>query len=892
MMKRHASQPSTSHRILSLSLLTENLKSAFPLCCLGMTLSLPNANAKNQYDQSNQQVTISQNLTAKDDPGITVTGGNNNITINPDVIIQGYVGIYTGSRNTFNNNGHIQGAGFFPGPNGVGLFITEGTINNNASGVISSLADGIESYDRTAVNNSGQIRGSNAIMYNQGGNYTGLKTGELHGTITGITMADGTSNLITNAGLIEGTQNTLQLNGKSTGSIVNDTTGKLTSSSDAAVLTTDSASYNLTNRGNISGGNGVAINFSGYGNNTLTLDTGSTLKGDVISSTADTNTLLLSGSGAETANFVGSAADKGFKALTMSGEKWALDGNIALTGSDDTTLSVASGALSLGGAVVSAGVTQVSSGATLNVTDTGSLTSSGVTIDSGATFTNTGIINSDITNSGVYSTFDVAAPKSVFSSHINGNFVNSGTLQLTGNRVGNVLTIAGDYQGNNGLVILNSELAGDSSPTDKLIIEGNSLGNSGLQVNNIGGLGAKTLQGLELIDVNGSSTGKFTLTQRAVAGAYEYGLLQNKTSGNWYLRSSKQHEIDPEPVPTPDPTPTPTPDPEPTPAVDPTPAPVPQVDPVTPTLYRPETGAYLGNETAAQGMFIPLFHDPSKEHEQGESQVWGFAHTDETKNRAAGGDLSLKTNSSVLMLGGDLVNIEMANGSRYEFGAMAGTGNSRTKSTADGNSYTATGIVTGYSLGTYANWYQDAKQHLGFYTNSRAQYSWYNNSVKGDDLAQENYRSQGIQASLETGYMLAFAQSGQREWTLEPQVQALYNHFDSENHTESNGSSITGGTDDSVLTRVGVRLSNRNATDLGAIVPYVEVNWENGRYADSLQFNGDTISSDVPNNRYGVRTGLNGNVSKNIKMWGDIGADTGEDRYQRYQAAVGLKVGF
>lgn len=139
---------------------------------------------------------------------------------------------------------------------------------------------------------------------------------------------------------------------------------------------------------------------------------------------------------------------------------------------------------------------------------------------------------------------------------------------------------------------------------------------------------------------------------------------------------------------------------------------------------------------------------------------------------------------------------------------------------------------------------------------------------------------------------MAFGHYAQREWTLEPQVQAIYSRFDSENHTEQNGSRITNGSDDNLQSRVGLRLSNRHSTDAGAVVPWVEVDWENGQYSDSLAFNGDTVSSDVPENRYGVRAGLSGKLSNYVQVWGQAGALAGENDFTRYQASVGVKVNF
>ncbi|WP_410315904.1 autotransporter outer membrane beta-barrel domain-containing protein [Klebsiella pneumoniae] len=53
-------------------------------------------------------------------------------------------------------------------------------------------------------------------------------------------------------------------------------------------------------------------------------------------------------------------------------------------------------------------------------------------------------------------------------------------------------------------------LGDDNAVTDKLIINGNTSGISSVLVNNIGGNGAQTLNGIEIISVNGESDGVFT----------------------------------------------------------------------------------------------------------------------------------------------------------------------------------------------------------------------------------------------------------------------------------------------------------------------------------------------------------------------------------------------
>ncbi|HAH9279669.1 TPA: autotransporter outer membrane beta-barrel domain-containing protein, partial [Escherichia coli] len=59
--------------------------------------------------------------------------------------------------------------------------------------------------------------------------------------------------------------------------------------------------------------------------------------------------------------------------------------------------------------------------------------------------------------------------------------------------------------------------------------------------NHTGGSGAQTLNGIELIHVDGQSDGEFTQTGRIAAGAYDYTLGRGTGAnhGNWYLTSSK-----------------------------------------------------------------------------------------------------------------------------------------------------------------------------------------------------------------------------------------------------------------------------------------------------------------------------------------------------------------
>lgn len=147
------------------------------------------------------------------------------------------------------------------------------------------------------------------------------------------------------------------------------------------------------------------------------------------------------------------------------------------------------------------------------------------------------------------------------------------------------LTVAGDYTGNGGHLIMNTVLNGDDSPTDKLLIKGNSAGTTTVSFVNIGGQGGLTiLNGIEVITVDGISDGTFTQNGRIVARAYDYylGRGKNGNENNWYL-TSDYSLVTPEPEPEPEPKPEP--------------------------VVRPEARGYINNLYMANNLFNVRLHD-------------------------------------------------------------------------------------------------------------------------------------------------------------------------------------------------------------------------------------------------------------------------------------------
>ena len=106
-----------------------------------------------------------------------------------------------------------------------------------------------------------------------------------------------------------------------------------------------------------------------------------------------------------------------------------------------------------------------------------------------------------------------------------------------GNSIG-TLTINGNYMGNGGTLDIETVLGGDASPSDRLVVTGNTSGSTNVKVINVGGGGAQTVEGIKIVDVGGTSGGTFTLLgdylfqgeQAMVGGAYAYRLQKNGIS--------------------------------------------------------------------------------------------------------------------------------------------------------------------------------------------------------------------------------------------------------------------------------------------------------------------------------------------------------------------------
>ena len=109
-----------------------------------------------------------------------------------------------------------------------------------------------------------------------------------------------------------------------------------------------------------------------------------------------------------------------------------------------------------------------------------------------------------------------------------------------------------NYVGEGGQIRLNTYLAGDGSPSDRLVINGGTAsGTTGLLFDNTGGGGALTTgDGILVVDaMNGGTTVPGAFAGSALAGPYEYLLVPRRfdtgSENDWFLRNSLSQSAEP-----------------------------------------------------------------------------------------------------------------------------------------------------------------------------------------------------------------------------------------------------------------------------------------------------------------------------------------------------------
>lgn len=476
---------------------------------------------------------------------------------------------------------------------------------------------------------------------------------------------------------------------------------------------------------------------------------------------------------------------------------------------------------------------------------------------------------------------------------------NRGVVRLSkNNQTQTTLNIINNLNSDNGTIIFNTELGGDNSVTDKLIINKNSTGNTTVQVNNINGRGEKTEKGIELITVSGDSSGEFKQSGRIVSGAYEYtlqrgGYIAGTDNKNWYLTNLY---VEPPVTPVPS-----------DPSVPPEPSVIPVPSEPSLPVIDPATGSYAANTLAANNLFDLRLHDRLGETrytdaltgETNATSLWLRQVGGHNRFRQLQGQLTTQDNRYVAQIGGDLAQWSTDGLNRYHAGVMAGFADQSSKTKNHINNYYSKGKTTGYSAGLYGTWYADDADKSGLYTDVWVLYNWFDHEVHSEQFSAEKYTSRGVTASVESGYTFKAgefitASDTVNTFFLQPKAQITFQGVKAKNHKNAGDSDIRSSGDNNIRTRLGLRayLHGHNVIDDGKgrnFEPFAEINWIYNSQKYGVRINDDQFDIAGTRNIGEIKAGVEGQINTNLNLWGNVAQQIGDAGYSDAQAMLGVK---
>jgi outer membrane autotransporter protein len=426
---------------------------------------------------------------------------------NADGISAAVTGV-TGGAIEIENSGSVmsmQAAGVAATTSGGGTTVAV----TNASGGSISGATGVDvgtNFTATQVNNAGMIAGAatDGVRVLSGGG-TIVNDGanaHIHGQINGVNLPNG-GTLVNTSGTIDG--------------------------GEVGVLGSNGVA--VSNSGTITGSGGNAVQF-GTGNNSLDLNTNSVTNGNV-----------MMGSGTDITTVHGGATITAVPLFTST------------AGLSSLVFSGYSGAAR---AITSLQLVHFTNGADVAFDGAQQHAAQLFQIDSGATLrflSNTGTLQGNVTNAG---TLDYSAGDASYA--ITGTLANTGTVRLgsASGVPGNILLVAGNYQGGTGGSVVMNTLLNAGGPlanqfTDRLLVSGNATNATTLLLNATGPGAPTPMSGVEsastgisVVQVGGDSTqGAFVLGNGGVVGNEPFIYHLNAFGPNSTLGASDPAQADP-----------------------------------------------------------------------------------------------------------------------------------------------------------------------------------------------------------------------------------------------------------------------------------------------------------------------------------------------------------
>jgi len=490
----------------------------------------------------------------------------------------------------------------------------------------------------------------------------------------------------------------------------------------------------------------------------------------------------------------------------------------------------------------------------------------------------------DLNNAGLWTN----TGNSVLTSLSNG-----GTVTFTAPVGGTYKTITtGGYVGGGGLISMNTWLGDDSSPSDRLVIDGGSAtGSTRVGITNAGGAGAQTTgNGILIVDAqNGATTaaGAFSLAAPVSAGAYDYSLVR-RANESWYLTTDLITPPDPGSPSEPG-----TPPGTGTPSL-----------PVLPTLpnYRQETSLYAAVPSLAalhSAATMDSFHErmgaagyAAAGEDSRPARLWVrlIGSNGKRKGDALGvygrSGPAYDHKTAALQLGGDFYQGRNGDGSRTHAGLYFATG----QTSGDVRHFNGTAAGSAKLDVTSLGLYWTLLGAQGGYVDFVAQGSHY--GVKATSARMPGVKSSGTGYDVSVEGGLPFSLGG--AWTLEPQLQVRRQQADLGGGADLAGR-VNYGDVDSLVGRAGLKLGYATPK-LAAWARLDLLNEFQGRSTTTVSslagLHGVNFDSSVHGRSLALTAGVDARLTQAVSLYGSASyrRALGGSRGHAWGAQAGVKV--
>lgn len=705
----------------------------------------------------------------------------------------------SGNASTWTNTGDLF----------VGYFGT-GTLNILAGGRVSNGTGSIGSGSSALISGSGSSW-QNSGRLTVGLNGAGTLRAEGGATVSsadGLVGSSGQGNVVlTGAGTAWNNAGQLTVGSFDVGTLrIED--GAIATSNQGYIGANNTGTVTVTGAGSKWSMSPWNLTIGNVGTGSLTVENGGLVRaeGGIVlgSASGASGTLLLQGSMTnrgvlETGGIFGGA---GTASLTFDGGllRATSDNSGFVTGFDTRTINIGANGLVIDTDGHDIGMSPSFTGAGALIKDgAGKLELTG---DSGSTYTGAGsVLAGTLAVNGILGgTMEVIGGRLQGIGTVGATINQPGGTIAPGNSIG-TLTINDNYLGNGGRLEIETELGGDASPSDRLVITGGTAGSTLVSVLNQGGAGAQTIEGIKIVDVGGVSNGVFTLQgntvfegqQAVVAGAYAYTLQKNGIStpndGDWYLRSAYM---------TP---PTPT-----SPSTGPT---------VIGPIYQPGAPIY-----EAYGRVLQNLNELQTLRQRVGERLDG--RTDETSN-AVGRAIWARIDAahSRVTPGFSTTGTSyMIDSWRLQAGAdgqvfagdagtlVGGVSLHHGEALADIASVFGHGRIkaAGSGFGGALTWYGAT----GFYADAQTKLNWFDSDLSSTTTGRQLAKGKagfGYALGLELGQRIVLSGG----WSLTPQAQLTYAHIDADSFIDPFGARVVLGDGDSLRGRLGLSADYRQS---------------------------------------------------------------------------------